>query len=284
MPELPEVETIKRGLVKFVVQQKIKRVEVRCKKSFMGPVELVEGAAIIDVRRRGKCLLVDLSNGITMMIHLRMTGQVIYRASKGEDFAGGHPSESFVEELPNKQTRVIFELSDGTLYFNDQRKFGFVKVLPTAEVEQEKFIASLGAEPWEMDAEEFYQKLQRHGKSPIKAVILDQKVIAGVGNIYADEALFEIGVHPKTLAGSLSKKQARELVKAAAKVMDASINSGGSTMATYVRADGARGDYLELFAQVFRREGKPCKRCGTEIEKIRVAGRGTHICPRCQKC
>lgn len=283
MPELPEVETIRRGLDKFIVQQKVKKVTVLCDKSFIGPIELVEGAEIIALRRRGKCLLIDLSNGITMMIHLRMTGQTIYRAKQGEDFAGGHPTDSFFTELPNKQTRVIFELSDGTLFFNDQRKFGFVKVLPTAEVEQEKFIASLGAEPWDMKADDFYKKLQRHGKSPIKAVILDQKVIAGIGNIYADEALFEIGVHPKTLAGNLSKKQAEELVKAAAKVMDASIDSGGSTMATYVRADGTKGDYLELFAQVFRREGQPCKKCGHEIEKIRVAGRGTHICPECQK-
>ena len=301
MPELPEVETIKRGLNKFVIQQKIKKVEVLCDKSFIGPTQLVEGAKIVEVRRRGKCLLVDLSNDVTMMIHLRMTGQVIYRSNgseKGADimevakkqtlsdetsFAGGHPTDSFFTELPNKQTRVIFTLEKGTIFFNDQRKFGFVKVLPTVEVEREKFIASLGAEPWEMDADEFYNKLQRHGKSPIKAVILDQKVMAGVGNIYADEALFEIKVHPKTLAGDLDRKQAEALVKAAAKVMDASINSGGSTMATYVRADGTKGNYLELFAQVFRREGQPCKRCGHEIEKIRVAGRGTHICPECQK-
>ena len=284
MPELPEVETIKRGLNKFIIQQKIKKVTVNCEKSFIGPVELVEGAKIVGVRRRGKCLLVDLSNDITMMIHLRMTGQVIYRALRGADFAGGHPTDSFFTELPNKQTRVILKLSEGTLYFNDQRKFGFLKVLPSDEVEQDKFIASLGAEPWEMNAEEFYQKLQRHAKAPIKAVILDQKVMAGVGNIYADEALFEIKVHPKTLAGKLSKKQAKDLVRAAAKVMDASINAGGSTMATYLKADGTKGDYLEKFAQVFHREGQECKRCGTEIIKIRVAGRGTHICPECQKC
>ena len=236
MPELPEVETIRRGLSKFVIQQKIKKVTVLCEKSFIGPVELVESAKIVSVRRKGKCLLVDLSNNVTMMIHLRMTGQVIYRAKGSEggadimevakkqtlsdedSFAGGHPTDSFFAELPNKQTRVIFELDKGTIFFNDQRKFGFVKVLPTAEVEQEKFIASLGAEPWDMKTEDFYAKLQRHAKSPIKAVILDQKVIAGVGNIYADEALFEIGVHPKTPAGNLSKKQAE--AAAAGKALD----------------------------------------------------------------
>ena len=245
--------------------------------------------------------MIDLKNSISLLIHLRMTGQLIYRAagkesgadimevakkqSLGDDdsFAGGHPTDAFFAELPNKQTRVILEMDGGTLYFNDQRKFGFIKVVPTAEVLEDKFIKSLAKEPWQMSKEEFYGKLQRHKNAPIKAVILDQKVICGLGNIYADEALFDAKIHPKTLAGSLNKKQAGELIESAKKVMEASINSGGSTMATYVKADGTRGDYLEKFAQVFRNEGKPCPRCGAEIVKIRVAGRGTHVCPNCQK-
>lgn len=301
MPELPEVETIKRGLSKFCVQRKINRVEICCEKSFIGPKELVEGAEIIGLRRFGKALIIDLSNSISMMVHLRMTGQLIYRA-KGketgadilevarknklgdkESFAGGHPTDSFFSELPNKQTRVIFEMEKGTLYFNDQRKFGFVKVLPTAEVMEDKFIKSLAPEPWQTKPEELQKVLQRRKNSPIKAVILDQKVIAGIGNIYADEALFYAKIHPKRLAGSLSLAETEKLVEGACKVMDASINSGGSTMATYVKADGTKGDYLEKFAKVFRNEGKPCPKCGAEIEKIRVAGRGTHICPMCQK-
>lgn len=281
MPELPEVETIRRGLSDFVVRKKIRKVEVLCEKSFIGPSELA-CAEIVQIRRRGKCLIFDFSNGVSMMVHLRMTGQLIYRGSK-DVFAGGHPSENFVSELPNKQTRVVFEMADGTLYFNDQRKFGFCKIVPTEEVEQDKFIASLAAEPWEIDVQEFYGRLQRHKNSPIKAVILDQKVICGLGNIYADEVLFDSAIHPKTLAGKLTLDEAAGLVKSAQKVMESSIDSGGSTMATYVRADGTRGDYLEKFAQVFRREGQSCLRCGHEIEKIRVAGRGTHICPHCQK-
>lgn len=290
MPELPEVETIKRGLNKFCVQKKINRVEVRCEKSFIGPKELVEGAKIIGLRRFGKALVFDLDNSVSMMVHLRMTGQLIFRPApatsamkESSGFAGGHPSDSFFEPLPNKQTRVLFEMSEGTLFFNDQRKFGFVKVIPTVEVEEDKFIKSLAEEPWKIEAETFYNKLQRRKNSPIKAVILDQKVICGLGNIYADEALYDAKIHPETLAGRLTKAQAAQLIKSACKVMDASIDSGGSTMATYVRADGTKGDYLEKFAKVFRREGQMCERCGAEIEKIRVAGRGTHICPLCQK-
>ena len=322
MPELPEVETIKRGLSKFCIQKRINRVEVRCDKSFIGPKELIEGAKIVGIRRFGKALVFDFDNSVSMMVHLRMTGQLIYRSegkeagadimevaknqSLGDDdtFAGGHPTDSFFAALPNKQTRVIFEMSgggnathdggdarhsrekndaSGTLYFNDQRKFGFCKVIPTVEVEDDSFIKSLASEPWDIDVDEFYQKLQRRKSSAIKAVILDQKVICGLGNIYADEALFDAKIHPETPAGNLSREQAEQLVKSAQKVMEASINSGGSTMATYVRADGTKGDYLEKFAQVFRREGGPCVRCGAEIKKIRVAGRGTHYCENCQK-
>lgn len=281
MPELPEVETIKRGLSGFCLGQKIKRVEVKCEKSFIGPKEIIEGQEIVEFRRFGKALVIDLSGGVSLMIHLRMTGQLIYDGE--ERYAAGHPSDNFVDNLPNKQTRVIFELSKGVLYFNDQRKFGFVKVLPTEEVLQDKFIKSLAKEPYEMTADEFYEKLQRHKNAPIKAVILDQKIICGLGNIYADEALFDAKIHPRKLAGSLTKKQTGELLVSAGKVMEASINSGGSTMRTYVKADGTKGDYLEKFAKVFRREGQPCLRCGSEIVKLKVAGRGTHVCLNCQK-
>lgn len=302
MPELPEVETIKRGLSKYILNKKIVQVEQRCDKSFIANGLDAEGAKAVDLRRRGKALLVDLDNNVTMMIHLRMTGQLIWRGNAkngsgtkkslsidesplgdAEQFAAGHPSENFVAELPNGQTRVQFVFEEGNLYFNDQRKFGFVKLLPTSEVEKDKFIAELGPEPWEMADAAFYEKCQRHKKAPIKAVLLNQKIIAGLGNIYADESLFYAKVHPETPAGLLSEEETSLILEGARKVMDASINSGGSTMATYVRADGTRGNYLEKFAQVFRREGKECPRCGAEIVKMRVAGRGTHICPHCQR-
>lgn len=281
MPELPEVETIRRGLTNFLKDSKITKVTVLCDKSFVGPKNLVMNQKIIDIRRKGKALLVDLENDVTMMIHLRMTGQLIFRGDGS--FAGGHPTDSFINELPDKQTRVIFELNNGTLFFNDQRKFGFVKLIETSEVETDEFIKKLAKEPWDMTEKEFKENLMHHKSAPIKATILDQKVVAGIGNIYADEALFYAKIHPKRETGSLTDNEIKNLLEGARTVMQASIDSGGSTMKTYVKADGTKGDYLRLFAKVFRREGEPCEKCGTEIVKIRVAGRGTHICPKCQK-
>ncbi len=277
MPELPEVETIRRGLKNFILRKKICKIEVLCDKSFIGAPPK---GIVIRIRRFGKALILDLDNGKSLMIHLRMTGQLIYDGK--ERYAAGHPSENFTANLPNRQTRVIIYFDDGKLYFNDQRKFGFIKVIETPEVENDSFIKKLAKEPWQMQAEELYEKLQRHKNSCIKAVILDQSIICGLGNIYADESLFMAKIHPLTKSGLITPAEAEKILLSAREVMEASINSGGSTMATYVRADGTKGDYLEKFAQVFRREGQPCPRCGHKITKIKVAGRGTHLCPRCQ--
>ena len=279
MPELPEVETIRRGLTKFIIGQTVTKIDVLCDKSYLG--EPVKGRVEV-IRRFGKALVIDLSGGYSLMIHLRMTGQLIYDG-KGDRYAAGHPSENFVATLPNKQTRVIIALENGTLYFNDQRKFGFVKAIKTSEVESDAFIKKLAPEPWTMDPKVFHKKLQRHKLAPVKATILDQTIICGLGNIYADEALFAAKIHPERKSGSISEEEATKLLECAKNVMETSIASGGSTMATYVKADGTRGDYLDKFAQVFHREGKPCPRCGEKIIKIRVAGRGTHICPHCQQ-
>ena len=278
MPELPEVETIKRGLSKFIIKKKLTKTTILCAKSFVGaPVT----GTVKAIRRFGKALIIDLDNGKSLMIHLRMTGQLIYDGK--ERFAAGHPSDNFIDELPNKQTRVVLEFDSGSLFFNDQRKFGFIKVIDTNKVEQDTFIKKLAKEPWQMSSDEFYEKLQKHKNSPIKAVILDQTIICGLGNIYADESLFMSKIHPATKAGALTKKEASTLLSMAAKAMDTAIDSGGSTMKDYVKADGTKGDYLDKFAQIFNRTGKPCLVCGTKIEKIRVAGRGTHICPNCQR-
>ena len=278
MPELPEVETIRRGLSKFIMNKNLKKTTILCEKSFLGkPVT----GTVANLRRYGKALVIDLDSGYSLMIHLRMTGQLIYDGK--ERYAAGHPSENFFEKLPNKQTRVILEFDNGTLYFNDQRKFGFIKTMPSEKVAEDSFIKKLAPEPWAMEPADFYARLMRHKNSCIKAVILDQTVICGLGNIYADEALFESQIHPERKCSAITQDEATKLLKAACTVMERSIDSGGSTMATYVKADGTRGDYLEKFAQVFRREGKACPRCGTKITKIRVAGRGTHVCPHCQR-
>ena len=305
MPELPEVETIRRGLNRFILNKKIVNVKILCDKSFIGPKELIEGQEIIAIRRFGKALVFDFKNQVSMLVHLRMTGQLIYRACGEESgknyiemiqagdfktslyteksFAGGHPTDSFFSKLPNKQTRVLFEIESGTLYFNDQRKFGFCKIIETDEVLQDKFIKKLAKEPWQISVEEFKKNLLHHKNAEVKPTILDQTVIAGLGNIYADEALFLAKIHPERLVSTLTDYEIEMLLESAKTVMQRSIDSGGSTMATYVKADGTRGDYLRKFAQVFRREGEPCNRCGTEIIKIKVAGRGTHLCPNCQK-
>ncbi|MBR3052445.1 bifunctional DNA-formamidopyrimidine glycosylase/DNA-(apurinic or apyrimidinic site) lyase [Candidatus Saccharibacteria bacterium] len=302
MPELPEVETIRRGLLKYIVKKKLTGTEILCAKSFVG--EPASGT-VLGIRRFGKALVIDLSGGVSLMVHLRMTGQLIWWdfscekekeiVSKSKSavsdfevehipsFAGGHPSENFVAKLPNKQTRVVLEFERGKLFFNDQRKFGFIKVMPTEKVEEDAFIRKLAKEPWEMTGKELYAQLQRHRKSCVKAVILDQTVVCGLGNIYADEALFAAGIHPETRCGAINREEAERLLLAAREVMDKSIESGGSTMQTYRKADGTKGDYLENFASVFHRQGQPCVRCGMEIVKIKVAGRGTHICPKCQK-
>ncbi len=278
MPELPEVETIRRGLSKFILEKKIEHIEVFCEKSFLG--EQLTGK-VTNIRRFGKALILDLDNGNSLMIHLRMTGQLIYDGK--ERYAAGHPSDNFTANLPNKQTRVILKFKNGTLYFNDQRKFGFIKSLKTAEVKDDAFIKKLAKEPWEMSADELYEKLQRHKNSLIKPTILDQTIICGLGNIYADESLFMSKIHPERKSGTITKAEAKKLLESAREVMEKSIDSGGSTMATYVKADGTKGDYLEKFANVFHREGKNCPVCGTTIEKIKVGGRGTHFCPNCQK-
>ncbi len=287
---MPEVETVRRGLEGFILGAKLQKVEVICDKSAEGDFVKVVGARAAGLRRFGKALIVDFDNGFSLMIHLRMTGQLIFdkagdeaKQNENERFAAGHPNENFVAKLPNKQTRVMLEFDRGVLYFNDQRKFGFIKVLKTAEVEKEPFIKKLGKEPWKMSAEELLEKLQRRKNSAVKTVILDQKVVAGLGNIYADESLFLAGILPMRKAGSLNFAETEKLLVAMREVMEKSLAAGGSTLKNYVKADGTRGDYLDLFAKIYNRAGKSCVRCGETILKTKVNGRGTHYCPRCQK-
>ncbi len=282
MPELPEVETIRRGLEKFVLGKRIADVKILCEKSFRGDAHFVIGQKIKKFDRKGKALLIQLENGFWMMVHLRMTGQLIFI---GDDkFAAGHPDGGFTEEMPGRHTRVYFEFEDGThLYFNDQRKFGFIAVMDELSLATDSFLTKLAPEPWDMKPDDFWAMLQRHKSAPIKAVILDQKNIAGVGNIYADEGCFYAKILPWRKVATLSREDADLLLEGLCKVMQASIDSGGSTMKDYVKADGTKGNYLEKFSQVFRREGLECRRCGAEIQKTRTAGRGTHYCPGCQE-
>ena len=288
MPELPEVETVRRGLHRLIVGKVIVSSFHDTPKSFPNSDhdvnEFVLGSTIVAVHRRAKVLLIDLSSQYTLVIHLKMTGQLVYRGS--EDFGAGHPNGSLVGDLPDKTTRVTLTFSDGsTLFFNDQRKFGWVKLFPTIEVPNIDFMKRAGPEPLEDEftAKEFIPRIRRRNGTTIKAAILDQTVLAGVGNIYADESLWAAKIHPSTRVRDVTDAQLVTLLDEIKAVMTLSIAKGGSTDKNYIDAEGRRGSYLE-FANVFRREGQACSRHpDVRIEKIRVAGRGTHVCLVCQQ-
>jgi len=286
MPELPEVETVRRGLSKLIIGKVVKSETHDTPKGFPNTAADVQqfliGASITDVRRRAKVLIIDLSNDYSLLVHLKMTGQLVFVGD--ERFGAGHPNDSLVNELPDKSTRVTLVFEDGSqLYFNDQRKFGWLKLLPKIEIPNLPFMQKVGPEPLEKDftAQQFTERFKRRAKTNIKAAILDQSVVAGVGNIYADESLWGAKIHPQRLVSSITKKEFETLYHELREVMNLAIEKGGSSNHTYVNAEGKKGSYMD-FARVFRREGLPCPRCGTTIEKMRVAGRGTHICPFCQ--
>lgn len=286
MPELPEVETVRIGLAALLPGRRVQAVDFDWAKGFPNSdadvaAHLV-GAKVTAVKRRAKVLLIDLDSEYSLVIHLKMTGQLVFRGD--QHFGAGHPNSSLVGELPDKSTRVTFTFDDGSkLFFNDQRKFGWVRLLPSIEVPSIDFFQKVGPEPLADDftADSFIQRLRRRDGSAIKAVLLDQTVVAGIGNIYADESLWSAKIHPLTRVKDVPDAQLSDLYAGLINVLKLSIEKGGSTDRNYVDAVGKRGSYL-TFANVFRREGHPCSRCGTTIVKLRVAGRGTHICPHCQ--
>ena len=318
MPELPEVETVRRGLAELLPGRVVARTAVfDSPKSFPNAPADVEqflyGARVTAVRRRAKVLIIDLDTHYSLVVHLKMTGQLVFRqnsrhnarvspkksrgprkvaqdfsadtAREVDDFAGGHPNDSLVGELPDRSTRVQIEFTDGSrLFFNDQRKFGWMKLLPTDEVKNLPFMQKVGPEPLDPNtrAEDFIQRIRRRQNSMIKPAFLDQAVIAGVGNIYADEALWAAQVHPQTRVKNISDQQLNTLFNELRQILQLSIDQGGSTDRNYVDAEGRKGNYL-TFAHVFRREGQACHRHpDQEVIKLKVAGRGTHICPVCQ--
>lgn len=288
MPELPEVETVRIGLQALLPGRQVSGITHDTPKSFPNaPVDVQQflvGAKVVTVARRAKVLLIELDSKYSLVIHLKMTGQLVFRSST-ERFGAGHPSDSLIGNLPDKSTRVTLTFEDGSqLFFNDQRKFGWVRLMPTAEVVNLDFFKKVGPEPLSADftAAILQERAMRRKNSNIKAVLLDQTVLAGIGNIYADESLWGAKIHPTKLVKDLTKKQFELLYGELVSVLKIAIEKGGSTDKNYVNAEGKKGSYMS-FARVFRREGKPCPRCGTTIIKTRVAGRGTHTCPNCQK-
>lgn len=287
MPELPEVETVRRGLHELIIGRVVADEQHDTERGFPNAPSDVRrfliGASIINVRRRAKVLIIDLSTDYSLLIHLKMTGQLVFVGDMR--FGAGHPSDSLIGMLPDKSTRVTLAFYDGAvLFFNDQRKFGWMRLLPTIEIPEIDFMKKVGPEPLEADftANQFAERFKRRSKTNIKAALLDQSVVAGVGNIYADESLWGAKLHPKRLVSSVKPREFKKLHEEVRLVMNLAIEKGGSSNRNYVNAEGNKGSYMD-FARVFRREGLPCPRCGTTIVKLRVAGRGTHICPYCQK-
>jgi len=287
MPELPEVETVRIGLKRLLVGRDIAKVEHNWNKSFPNPKIEVDkymiNSKIIDVRRRAKILMIDLTENYSLVIHLKMTGQLVFRGN--EDFGAGHPTDSLVGKLPDKSTRVVITFYDGSkLYFNDQRKFGWMRLMPTTEIKNIDFMKKVGPEPLDdnFTNTEFISRLYKRKKSNIKAVLLDQTIIAGIGNIYADESLFAAGIHPASIVNAIPADRLKKLYISIKQILLLAIEKGGSTDRNYVNAEGKRGSYIDI-AKVFRKEKQPCPKCNLAITKIRVAGRGTHVCLSCQK-
>jgi formamidopyrimidine-DNA glycosylase len=284
MPELPEVETVRRFLQNHLLGQTIGSLEVLNPKSFDGNLSDVVGQKFTQFSRRGKQLSAHLGNNLILLFHLKMTGQIILVPPTGHFSAFGHPtSDMYVQVLPNKSTRIIFHLSSGsTLYFNDQRKFGWVKVFTPDSLAQ--FQHGLGVDI--LDPEftlDYFSSQLRSTSRPIKLVLLDQTKFAGIGNIYANDALFLAKIHPLTPASQIRPNLALNLWQSVSSVINQGITHGGSTTKDkkYLRPDGSTGSHQYHF-QVYQRAGEPCSICGRPIQRLVLGGRGTFFCSHCQ--
>lgn len=287
MPELPEVETVRIGLQQLIVGKSIKSVTNDWPKSFPNDKSSVEsfmnGSKVTKIRRRAKVLIIELSTSYSLVVHLKMTGQLVYRGE--QNWGAGHPNDSLISKLPDKSTRVEITFTDASkLFFNDQRKFGWMRLIPIPEVPNIDFMKKVGPEPLEPSFTKtlFLSQILKRKNSNIKATLLDQTVIAGIGNIYADESLFVAKIHPQSIVGKIPKVRLINLHQAIIDVLTLSLEKGGSTDKNYVNAEGKKGSYIE-FAKVFRKDNLPCSQCGRIINKIKVAGRGTHVCTKCQR-
>ncbi len=278
MPELPEVEVVKLFLEEKLLQKTIVNLEVLNPKSFSGNLKKVKNTQIIKFSRIGKQLSIHLSNQLILLVHLKMTGQLIYQG-----YVLGHPTKDAFLELPGKSTRLIFTFSDQSkLYFNDQRKFGWIKLLSPSELAESQ--KNLGFDIFDSKfSPEYILSQLSHSRRPVKVMLLDQNYFAGIGNIYANDALFLSGIHPQTPSNKITLKQAKSIYKYLVKIMKQSVLAGGSTAKDnkYIRPDGTSGSN-QFFFRVYERAGEPCQKCGHKIEYFKLGGRGTFFCPHCQ--
>jgi len=281
MPELPEVETIVTDLRQYLLNKKISQVTI-LNQSSVWPKSLaksVVGSTIRSIDRYGKNIVIKL--GLTyLVIHLKMTGQLVWRAP-GLTLAGGHPIINVGDQLPNKFTRVILKISRGYLYFNDVRKFGWMRLMTQGELNDH--LLKLGIEPLtDQFSGPYLKKLISARTTAIKKVLLDQSLIAGLGNIYVDEALWLAGILPDRSAKGLESQEINRLARAIKTVLKLSINNRGTSFSDYRDATGAKGANLE-FLKVYNKQHQPCPRCGAIIQKKKLGGRGTHWCSHCQQ-
>jgi len=287
MPELPEVETIRRQLEGALVGQSIRAIDIVAPKSFQGNPELIIGSIIVGIGRRGKHLIFKFENGCGMLIHLKMSGQmIICRDDPADCLNDGDDPSGRLYDQNEKYTRVKFKISNGQeLLFNDMRRFGFVRVLDQNQMQTLEEDLGLGVEPLEDDftADHLSKLLKKKPKSLIKPFLLDQSNIAGIGNIYADEALFAAMIAPDRQAGDLSAGEIANLAEVIQEVLEKSLKLGGSSMRMYVQTDGSRGSFLDQ-ANVYGKEGFLCSRCNeAKIIRLKIAGRSSHFCPVCQR-
>lgn len=269
MPELPEIEVIARGLNRSLAGRTIEKVEYVDLTRLSDPADLLlprlAGAGIGRVRRRAKVLLMDLTGGITLAFHLKMTGRVVHGPMRDSE----------------KHDRLFMALDDGTLLsFSDMRKFGYVRAFTSDELENWEFLRKVGPEPLETSPEILADRIAGR-KTRIKALLLDQRVVAGVGNIYADEALFRASTHPETRANRISRARAVRLFSELQGVLRQAIAENGSSIRNYVNADGDAGAFQNSF-NVYGKKGCGCLTCGTCLQAVRVAGRTSTFCPKCQ--
>jgi formamidopyrimidine-DNA glycosylase len=284
MPELPEVETLRRDLAATLVRRRFAGVDVRLAKQVVAPTGLntadLIGTRIEAVRRRAKLLIFDLSDGLALVMHLRLAGQLVHRDAAGTTLAeGGHPVPAYGAPLPHKSTHVIFTFDDGSvLYLTDIRQFGRVWILPEAGVQPLLDAAKLGPEPLDeaFTLDVLKERLARRQRMPLKPVLLDQKILSGVGNIYADEIIFESKLTPAARVGELSEADLARLHAAIQTILGLAVREGVAEILN------GKASLSRDFPRVHGRAGQTCPVCGSTIVKVQFAGRGTYTCPSCQ--
>ena len=283
MPELPEVETVRRGLEPALTGRLILRAEVRRPDlRWPLPVRMAErltGARVERLRRRSKYILADLDTGESLLLHLGMSGRILI---------SGDPTAAYLQDTPAQapHDHVVLHMEGGaTITYNDARRFGFMDLIPTGAEEAHRLLAGLGPEPLGNAFDEPYLVARLHGRNtPIKAALLDQSVVAGLGNIYVCEVLFRTGISPIRRAKRLSARRAASLVPAVRNVLTEAIAAGGSSLRDYRQADGELGYFQHVF-RVYGREGEPCRTpgCAGKVRRVVQSGRSSFYCPQCQR-